>query len=239
MDLRDNELLDKLVAFEQTINYRAFATKGELEFSIKNGQIPVLVSAPHSAIHTRNGEDKEEDEFTGALGIMLAEMAGSYLIYGTNKSKTDPNKEQNVSYKKKILEICSRNGIKFVLDIHGASADKKFGLALGTMHGRSCPQEKLEAIISVLQHYGFSRSNTETLFAIDIDNRFPAASTETVTKYVWDELHIPAMQLEVNASLRIVRRRPDASQPSTFSGNKEAIIRTVLALRDIVVQMAA
>ena len=40
-------------------------------FEIIEGEIPVLLSAPHGAKHYRNGSFKEEDEYTASLAIKL------------------------------------------------------------------------------------------------------------------------------------------------------------------------
>jgi len=129
-----------------------------------------------------------------------------------------------------------RHRIRFVLDLHGAAAYRDFGIAIGTLHGRSCPPG---VILQVLHGHGFGEEAT-WLSRLDVDETFPgtgADGQETITRFCAETLHVKAAQLEVNAYLRVVRRRPLAAERNPFDGEPEHIRRTVAALADLVEQL--
>lgn len=223
-------ILDRLVQLESEISYQELPPPGEPEFRYTPGSIPVLLSAPHGAVHMRQGERKPEDEFTAGLARLIAEMTGAHVLYTCRESGTDPNYYPDVPYKQELYQIIQTTRIGFVLDIHGAAADHEFGLALGTMEGKSCPDHR-DLILETLAVAGFSKDR-QRLSHLDVDNRFKAAGSlkrETVTRFVWQKAHTPAAQFELNAHLRIVQRKPDASIPELFQGIPNQIEHTVLA----------
>lgn len=228
-------ILEGLVRLESEISYRVPPPPGAYEFDYLPGNIPVLLSAPHAARHLRQGELKDEDEYTAAIAKLVAEFTGAHVLYATHQSGTDPNRYPGVPYKQKLMTITQAVPVGFVLDIHGAAHRRPFGLALGTMHGQSCPQQR-QLILDTLADYGFA-PHLSGLASVDVDHAFPAAGSEqveTVTRYVWQELHIPAAQLEINAALRIVVRKADASLPKPYQGDPSYIERTVIAITAVV-----
>lgn len=228
-------ILERLIQYESDILYQMPPEHDQPEFALQTGTIPVLLSAPHGAVHTRHGALKDEDEFTAAISRLVAEETGAYVLYARRKSATDPNFYADVPYKKALQQIVAQARIEFILDIHGSSARRDFGLALGTMHGQSCPAH-LELLLRTLHHNGFAR-NLSGRSRVDVDNVFPAAGgskVETITRFAWHKLRVPAAQMEINAHLRIVRRKQDASLPGPFTGDPTQIEKTVFAIRDVV-----
>ena len=112
-------LLERLLALEADVRYQEYAAGGEPEFAYSSGRIPVLVSAPHGAAHTRDGKYKGEDEFTAGFARLIGEESGAHCIYARRKSKTDPNAATDAPYKDMVRQICGRNEIRFVIDLHG------------------------------------------------------------------------------------------------------------------------
>lgn len=228
-------IIDHLVQLESEILYQLPPLPGELEFNYIPGSIPVLLSAPHGAVHTRNGKLKDEDEYSAAFARFVAEMTGAHVLYACRKSGTDPNWYPDAPYKQALKQVVETARIKFVLDIHGASARREFGLALGTMLGASCPEQR-ELILENLEMSGFTVNN-EGLNFLDLDHTFTGTGgekQETITRFSWQRLKVPAAQIEVNAHLRVVWRKPDASLPKPFAGNPERIRNAVLAVQNLV-----
>jgi hypothetical protein len=60
------DLLGRLVELEADVRYQELAAESVPRTGCVLGATPVLLSAPHSAVHTRLGESKEE-EFAAAL----------------------------------------------------------------------------------------------------------------------------------------------------------------------------
>jgi hypothetical protein len=197
----------------------------------------VLISAPHGAVHTRQGKNKDEDEFTAGFARLIAEMTGAHVLYLRRKSKSDPNWDTNIPYKDVLRSIAREKEVKFVFDIHGANKDRNFGIALGTMRGESCSKDQRELILKILSENGFNENSEDPLYKVDIDHSFTGKGVhrqETIIAYL-HSLGIPAVQFELNAGLRIPERRPDASSgDKSYRGNPALISQTVEALTALV-----
>jgi hypothetical protein len=224
----------RLVELEADVRYQELAGQGEPEFAYVAGQAPVLFSAPHGAVHTRQGKPKDEDEYTAGLCQLAAELGGAHALYARRRSATDPNWYRDVPYKACLRQVVDDHGIRFVFDLHAAAPRRHFGIALGTMRGQSCP-ERREGIIRVLADYGFTPQG-EGFDRLDVDNRFTArgrSGQETITRFAWEGLGVPAAQLELHPCVRIVERRKDASAKRAYCGSPALIERTVRALIDL------
>jgi hypothetical protein len=230
-----DDLIERLVELESIVQYLSPPAPGESEFCHSPGTIPILISAPHGAAHRRNGRSKEEDEYTVGLARLLAERTGAHALYVWRCSETDPNFDTQAPYKQALKEIVLVSQIKFVLDLHGCAPDRSFGIGLGSIHGRSCPQQ-LPAILKVLEAYSYS-PHAKGLLRLDIDDTFPGGGgrlRETITRYVSTVLGVPALQVELNAYLRVVRRLPSATEHEPFEGKTKEILRAIHALEDVI-----
>ncbi|GIV65399.1 MAG: hypothetical protein KatS3mg046_659 [Bellilinea sp.] len=231
-----NAWLERLVALESEVEYKTPPRRGEGEFCFQPGSLPVLISAPHGAAHTRHGRLKEEDDFTAGMARLCAELSGAHALYAWRKSATDPNYYPNVPYKQTLREIVRRYDIGFVLDLHGCAAYRDFGIGVGTMQGQSLPCEFRRLILKVLYHHGF-RTGGGWLSRVDVDRTFTAGNgsqQETITRFVSQRLGVPAVQIELNSYLRVVRRRPQASERNPFEGELLMIERTIRLLVGLV-----
>jgi hypothetical protein len=231
----DAELLARLVELEADVCYQKPSADHDPEFRHEPGRVPVLLSAPHGAVHTRRGQVKPEDEYTAGLCRLVAERTGAHALYARRRSRTDPNWYRDVPYKRCLERIVTQAGICFVLDLHAANVRRDFGIALGTMRGASCPQHR-RRIIQVLEAHG-TRRDGSGLGRLDVDRQFTARGLrdqETITRYAWERLQIPAAQFELHPGLRIVERREDASYEPPFRGDPERICWAVQALSEIV-----
>jgi len=234
------ELLERLVELEADVRYQERARDGASRLGHLPGTTPVLLSAPHGAVHTRHGETKEEEEFTAALACLVARRTGAHALYARRRSPTDPNWYADVPYKRRLRRIVSQAGVRFVFDVHGMAPNRPFGIALGTMEGQSCPGQRAE-IIQQLGACGF-RPDAAFPDRLDVDETFTARGLdgqETVTRFVSQRLDVPAAQIELHPLLRVVERREDATLPRPFHGDPERIERIVEALVLLVESFAA
>jgi hypothetical protein len=91
-------------------------------------------------------------------------------------------------------------------------------------------------ILKVLYHHGF-RTGGGWLSRVDVDRTFTAGNgsqQETITRFVSQRLGVPAVQIELNSYLRVVRRRPQASERNPFEGELLMIERTIRLLVGLV-----
>jgi len=228
--------IEQLIELENDILYQEYADDHQPEYVHIKGNIPVLLSAPHGAVHTRDDKCKEEDEYTAGLARLIGTRTGAHVIYARRKSGTDPNADTTAPYKQALRQIVQENKINFVLDLHGANKDRDFGIALGTMHGKSCSEEVRQIIVEIFEKYGITEAGNG-LSRLDVDQLLPGEGNnrrEPIVKFCHRN-SLPAVQIEINAWLRIPVRRADASVPDkNFKGDQRLIIKIIEALSDIV-----
>lgn len=234
------QTITRLQILETEIFYQDPPPQGQPEFSYLPGYLPVLLSAPHGAAHTRNGRLKVADEYTAGFARLVAERTGAHVLYVHHQSNTDPNFDRDAPYKIHLKKIIEALPIRFVMDIHGASPRRDFGIALGTMHGRTCAAHQREQIVNILADYGFVDSHeADRLDRLDVDNIFPGGEKQhTVTHYVSQTLKIPAAQFELNAYLRTYQPVSNPHRLS-FKGDPSRIFRAINAFVALVNVLAA
>ncbi len=183
------------------------------------GSIPILISAPHGARHYRTRKNfwKAEDAYTSAIALELGRLTGAHVLYLRHKAPEDPNNDLHTKYKDFLAGVARGSGIKFIIDLHGAGADRPFKIDIGVLDDRversSCP--KLHAMIE-----NAFRNFEEHPF----NRRFRAKDPGTVTYFARKTLGIEAAQIEINAQYRI----PDCS------ANEQNLLELVTHLQSLI-----
>ena len=236
-----DDLATRLRDFEESqVRYRDDPPPGQAAFHYHPGTRPVLVSAPHGALHWRCGEWKGEDEYTAALAHVLAERTGAHALYTLRRIRPDPNFEDDSDYKRTLARLLQEHHISLVLDLHGARRGRDFGLELGTMGGITCPDYET-IIIRHLEWQGFVRNHRRSLDRLWVNQLFKGGARQrTVTRFVWEQCGVNAAQIEINAHLRVVRRKPDAvlySEEPNFTADPLRLRRAVNALVRIILSV--
>lgn len=242
-----DDILARLVELEGDIRYDAPAAGGEPAFRHAVGWRPVLLSAPHGAAHRRDGRYKNEDEYTAAFVRLLAERTGAHALYAHARSDSDPNWDADAPYKTALAEIAAAHNLRFVLDLHGMGDRHKFGVAVGTMCGASCPAHHEALITATLTGAGFSPATAQEArdfpalrwdrFVLNHGRFTGGLANHTVTRFVAATLGIHAAQVELCASLRIVRRL-SGRRAGEFRGDAVGITRVVAALEQLVLALS-
>ena len=224
-----SSLIERLVGLEADVRYRQLASAGEPEFLHVPGSVPVLLSAPHGATHTRDGEEKEEDEYTAGMARLVAELADAHAIVARRRSRTDPNADPQAPYRHLLRSVVEAFEIDFVLDLHGVREERAFAVALGTMDGESCPRQE-DLIVETFEAYGFGREMGPADRLVVNDPRFTGGvSQDTITRFVSQDLGVPAAQVELHEACRIVKRFKDAHLATSFHGDRGRIERVIRA----------
>jgi hypothetical protein len=228
--------MTKLIEEIRKIEFERIKYNQESEdyFETQQGNVPILISAPHGARHLRRGKWKEEDEYTSSIAIKLAETTGAHVIYVKNKTCEDPNYIKRARYKDKIREIVQNDGIKFLLDIHGVNKSRPFKICVGTRYNNnnesSCPTYK-DTIEEALRDFQeppiFNRRN------------FKAKKKGTITSFARKECGIESAQVEINARYRIVDRKPDSSKAMSreepvFRAEEEDVLELFDHLKEMI-----
>lgn len=194
---------DEAVNIEKVYFYKTdkrINPKQEDPFWVSIGKLPVLVSAPHSVRHFRQKKIKMSDQFTGSIAYLLNQLTGCHAIAVTNLYGGDPNFDNPCIYKQRITEICKRENVKFVLDIHGAARERESDVDLGTNRGETLfKSSMLELVERNFKDFGLSKITR---------GHFAAAGPNTISSFVARELGIPALQIEINKQYRVPAQNP-------------------------------
>ena len=98
-----------------------------------------------------------------------------------------------------------------MIDLHGTRGDRDFGVALGTMKGLSCPQYQ-PLIIEQIEAHGFSIDGADfslDRLAINHPRYTGGLRRPTITSFAYEQLGVPAAQIEINAWIRIFEAAAD------------------------------
>lgn len=208
---------------------------GSSPFVIEEGNIPIMISAPHAINQFREGQVKWADMYTGGIARYLQEITGCHLIYSCMFSESDPNYDApgNNKYQEALQEYISTHKVLLLLDLHGAAKKREYAVEMGT----APEQDQIPGVVyeedPSLHQYKFIDDVVKKIFEnrfaeLQIEQKnvwknvvFDAGDQNTVTKYISENTDTPCIQLEINGNYR----NPD---------NKEAFIALVDALINIV-----
>ena len=110
----------------------------ENNFEIETGSVHILFSAPHTMIQTHHdGTVKLSEPYTKAISLYLNKYDKTYSIVKLADTGMDSNRDNNDEYKKALINLVKENGIKLVIDLHGASKDRDFDIEFGTLNNFS------------------------------------------------------------------------------------------------------
>ena len=187
---------------EQEERYMEFPPEDSSGMIFLRGDAPILVTAPHATRHLRMNKQKQQEEYTGAISVILHSLTGAHALYTHWASKIDPNFYDDSPFKKKLTKIVRKFGIKYVLDLHGTRGQRAEDIYPGIGNNRefligndSCLRKLKES----------ANSNGLVLGGLNV---FPASIQMTVTKFVATKLGIPAIQIEINERLRDPKSNP-------------------------------
>ncbi|MBR0339391.1 MAG: hypothetical protein IIX40_04255, partial [Alistipes sp.] len=127
------DMVARIAKFEKQFSRNDYNGGGSVDFEIKEGVIPVMISAPHSVKMRRDGTVKGPDKLTGAIALLLQEMTGCHLIYSTRFSESDPNYAiENNAYQAALADYVKSHDVEIVIDLHGAKSSREFAVEMGT-----------------------------------------------------------------------------------------------------------
>lgn len=241
-------ILERLVALEKEVTYQEPPVNGGPPFHHQPGQLPVLLSAPHGALHRRGDRYKREDEYTSALARLLGERTGAHVLYTFARSDDDPNYNRDSPYKDALARLVAAHDIRFIIDLHGMSDRHKFGIAVGTMRGDSCLPQHRATIMTSFQDGGFQQATAREArefpslrwerFVVDHRSFTGGIVNHTITRFAAEELGIDAAQFELCAAVRIVRQVGSRALVDDYEGDPEGIMQAVATFEHMVAALA-
>jgi hypothetical protein len=240
-------LLSALRKAEQAlVTYDQPAPPSGSPVAMVQGTQPILISAPHSVRHWRAPDWKQEEEYTAALAYLLAQETGAHCIYARYLLDPDPHDDADRGvYKQALDRLIAVTPIRCVLDLHGARGDRDFAVALGTIGGETFTDYE-STLRGTFEQHGFVADPPSSLdrLAMNPPRYTGGLRQPTITRYMWRQHHIPAVQIELSAWVRVVERLPNASNAKNgsapnFRGDGQRINRVFAALREFIAQCLA
>lgn len=206
----NGEALEALRYFSDGTHPQSFVTLA--------GRGPVLVSAPHAVLQTRNGRLKDAERYTGMLCLLLNRRHGLPCIYKSRHLSDDANHDPQSPYRDEVRRLIREEGIRLVLDLHQLSPGRPMALCIGT--GRGAHLSDFAQAPQVVRE-AFSRRG---LSPVTLDDPFSAAAPHTVSAAA-AEAGAAALQLEINSALLM-----EDSPGERFADVLEALGEAALAL---------
>ena len=175
-------------------------------FRIVEGDLPVVISAPHAVSQLREGKVKPSDDFTGPLALAAAEIAGCHAVVATRFDGGDPNWDplDRCPYKQALVDYVTKRGIVAVLDVHGVPAASPFAIEVGSADGASVKGHPgLDERVCSLLREDLAPYLEKHQREIILNGAHAARGRNTVTSTVSRECEIVALQLEVSTPFRV------------------------------------
>lgn len=175
-------------------------------FRIVEGDLPVVISAPHAVSQLREGKVKPSDDFTGPLALAAAEIAGCHAIVATRFDGGDPNWDplNRCPYKQALVDHVKRRGIVAVLDVHGVPAASPFAIEIGSADGVSVlARPGVDEHVCSLLRDDLAPYLEKHQREIILNGAHAARGRNTVTSTVSRECGVVALQLEVSTPFRV------------------------------------
>ena len=204
--------LEQLIDIESQVHYGISPPPGQPPFVAVQRPSRILLSAPHGARTFRNCETEawhEEDEYTAGMVLLLSELCGTSVVATIWRTDDcDPNYHAPCPYKSALADLVRRQGIHWVIDLHGASPRTlrlPYQVDLGSRKQlHSLPLRQRQRLTELLE----KRLGVGSVS----HNKFPASHPDrTVTAYSHEKLGIHAVQVEMAPSVRVPWRRIDSS----------------------------
>ncbi len=200
-------VIEKLSEYEKFFSENNFGGAGNTAFTIEEGKIPVIISAPHSVNQYREGTLKVSDMYTGAIAKYFNETMNCHIIYLSKYTETDPNYDDGKTccYKNTLSRYIEEKNIKFLLDLHASRSEHDYLTELGTIDDKNSSLSGRDFLLPVIMgalETGLKTAIKETGKGITINTVFPAANPNTVTNFISSKNKIPCVQLEINRLCR-------------------------------------
>ncbi len=164
---------------------------GITNLKIVYGNLPILLSAPHSVKQVRNNEMKKCDGLTGGIVEYLAKLSDTYGITRICNLLDDPNYYStgiSLQYKENCIKLIHDYHINYLFDIHGCKNSYPFDIDIGTTNYN----EELDILYCYLSKLG----------KVEVNKLFKASNNNNVTYFVRKQTNIPCYQIELSSDIR-------------------------------------
>jgi hypothetical protein len=187
--------------------------------------------------NSRREEWHQEDDYTAALALLLAERCQTSVIatlWRTDSEDPNHHVEDNSAYKRAIRRLIDKGDVRWVIDLHAArdeSMPRNVLVDLGTRREKqSLPPVHLAEMTRVIEGHLGAGSVSHNIFPARVNRR-------TITAYSHGVLGLYAVQVEMKSAVRVPERRVDATayaESGPFAARPHNIVGMLQALADFV-----
>lgn len=234
------EHLERLIALEAGVHYGSPPPAGQLPFVLVPRRSSVLLSAPHGASTYRNNRQEtwhQEEDYTAGLALLLAEISQTSVIatmWRTDDSDPNYHPEGQSAYKRAVRQLVTEQGVRWVIDLHGAaqaSLPPHQLVDLGyRQHKQSLPAYQVSVFTQLLE--------AQLGRGVVSYNVFPALqANRSITAFCQDSLGVYAVQIELKPAVRLAQRRLEASaypHEGPYQAPPHLVLGLVQALADFI-----
>ena len=204
--------MDDLVAFMKEVELSRFSVNDYRglpdapPFELIEGELPVVVSAPHAVTQLRDGRVKPSDDFTGALALAVARIAGCSAFVAVRYDACDPNWDpfEQCSYKKALAKAVRKLGAAIVFDMHGVPAASPDAIEVGSADGGTVAgmpgADEFACGFLRERLAGFLSKQGKTVV---LNARHAARGSNTVANAISRECDVVALQFEIATPFRV------------------------------------
>lgn len=171
-----------------------------VQFKIIDGQLPILLSAPHTYPHRRpnlSGVYKGREEWLDVIIQSVCSKSAVHGIYVTNDIDYDPNFSplENNEYKSEVASLIKNKKIKYFIDIHGLNDmhEYDFGLLYANRYLKS--KNLAYTLANGLNSGGLRGSSMQVHNLVD-------GYGETLSHFVSSKLKVASVQVEIAKYIR-------------------------------------
>lgn len=167
----------------------------EKGIAVFKGEIPILLSAPHSVEQTRDGKLKYGEGRTASIVQTIHEREGCFATFKTMNFQDDANYDDRNYYKDELISIVKNYDIKLLLDFHIMEQSREHNIDIGTGVGKNILNR--EDLLQIIKR----DFETNAIGKVEVDYLFSASFKNTVSASISRECHIPCFQIEINWGL--------------------------------------
>ena len=162
------------------------------DFEILAKNIPIIISAPHSAKQLRNGKVQSKESYTDIFASNISERENVSCIYKTMFLNDDVNSDKESAYKTALKEFIEANDIKYLIDLHTMSDKRLPDICIAINAGKNIKNKYdiLQGIVNSFVVNGIS--------SVTVDEPFKAMDPNCISNYISTTCNIPCFHIEIN-----------------------------------------
>lgn len=197
--------MEKIISELTNLNYTFLANNkngiklNNQSYIYKNGEIPIVLSAPHAVRQCRESKVKASDYLTGPLAMYLAEKCNCSYFVRTFNENDDPNFPIGITlptiqneYLIELKKYITNFNQMLVIDLHGCSDERLYDCSLWTDNYKTCSQEMVKTFENNFSNLGLT---------VDMGSEYLGGQATRQTSLVTS-----AIQIEVKRKIRSLKK---------------------------------